>query len=104
LKEAIKGFHSEVEPEERLNLGVGICTGEAVVGNVGTLDRMEYTAIGDSVNVAKRLQENAAAGQILMSRSTWEQVKEQVHANPLPAVTLKGRQTLTEVFELVAIK
>lgn len=103
LKQAIARYHKEVEPEEQMNFGVGISTGEAVVGNVGTIDRMEYTAIGDGVNVAKRLQELAAAGQIVMSRSTWERVKNRVHANPLPSVTLKGRRTTSEVFELVAL-
>jgi adenylate cyclase len=103
LKHAIARYHKEVEPEKQMNFGVGISTGEAVVGNVGTIDRMEYTAIGDGVNVAKRLQEIAAAGQIVMSRSTWERVKDRVHAKPLPAVTLKGRRTTSEVFELVAV-
>jgi adenylate cyclase len=103
LKQMIKHYHREVEPELRMNFGMGICTGEAVVGNVGTIDRMEYTAIGDTVNVAKRLQENAAAGQIVMSRSTWELLRNRVHVSRLPPVTLKGRRTPTEVFKLDAL-
>jgi adenylate cyclase len=104
LKQAIERYHKEVKPELRLNYGVGIGTGEAVVGNVGAIDRMEYTAIGDAVNVTKRLQEKASVGQILMSRSAWERVKDRVLANPLPSVTLKGRRTATEVFELIGLK
>ncbi len=64
---------------------------------------MEYTVIGDGANVAKRLQEHAAPGQIVMSRSPWEQVKQRVSANPLPPVTLKRRRTNRDVFELFGI-
>jgi adenylate cyclase len=103
LKQMIDRYHDEVEPDLRMNFGIGICTGEAVVGNVGTIDRMEYTAIGDAVNVAKRLQESATAGQIVMSRSTWEHVQGRVRASALDPVTLKGRRTATEVFELEAL-
>jgi len=103
LKRAIECYHNEVAPEMRMNFGMGICTGETVVGNVGAQDRMEYTAIGDAVNVAKRLQENAGPGQILMSLSTWERVQDRAEANPLPPVKLKGRSTVTEMFELIAL-
>jgi adenylate cyclase len=103
LKQAINRYHAEVEPKLRLNFGIGICTGEAVVGNVGAIHHIEYTAIGDAVNVAKRLQENATAGQIVISRSTWERVQDCVRATSLPSVTLKGRHTATEVFELVEL-
>jgi len=103
LKRAIKRYHDEVGPTWRMNFGIGICTGEAVVGNVGAIDHIEYTAIGDAVNVAKRLQENAAAGQIIISRSTWEQVQTRVRAKPLTPVTLKGRRTATEIFDLVGL-
>jgi adenylate cyclase len=108
LREAINRFHDglkhdELAPEMRMSFGMGICTGEAVVGNVGTTDRMEYTAIGDSVNVAKRLQECSAAGQIVMSHSTWECVQDRVRVKRLSPVKLKGRRTPTEWFELVAL-
>jgi adenylate cyclase len=101
LKKAVETHHHHIAPEERLLLGIGVCTGEAVVGNVGTEDRMEYTAIGDTVNLARRLQENTRPGQILISHLTWEMVKDQVQVNPLPAMRVKGRQTPIRAYEVI---
>jgi adenylate cyclase len=56
----------------RVGFGIGVHSGDAVVGTVGTSSRQEYTAIGDTVNVAARLQEHAAAGEILVSDATWK--------------------------------
>ncbi|RMF28597.1 MAG: PAS domain-containing protein [Chloroflexi bacterium] len=103
LQEAVAAYHQRIPPEERLFMGIGVCTGEAVVGNVGTEDRMEYTAIGDTVNVAKRLQENARPGQVLLCRRTWEAVRDRVRVKALPAVRVKGRQTVTQIYELIGL-
>ncbi len=103
LKEAVETYHHHIAPEERLFLGTGICTGVAVVGNVGTEDRMEYTAIGDTVNLAKRLQENAQPGQILISHETWEIVRDRVRVNPLPPIRVRGRQAFTRIYELAGL-
>jgi class 3 adenylate cyclase len=92
-----------VAPDERLLLSFGICTGEVVVGNVGTEDRMEYTAIGDVVNLAKRFQETARPGQILISHQTWESVRDKVHIHRLSDIRLKGRQTFTRIYEVAGL-
>jgi len=83
MQEAIAAYHRELDSEARLSFGVGINVGEAVVGNVGTAELMNYTAIGDSVNLAKRLQENAEAGQILLSQSTYQAVRGRVRVRAL---------------------
>jgi PAS domain S-box-containing protein len=103
LKEAVEAYHHYIAPAERLSLGFGVCTGVVVVGNVGTEDRKEYTAVGDTVNVAKRLQENTQSGQILISHETWKMVRERVKVNALPSMRVKGRKAYTRVYELVGL-
>lgn len=88
----------------RLAFRVGLHTGEAVVGNIGTSSLMNYTAVGDTVNSAKRLEENAEAGQVLMSKATYTLVEKEVLARPLDALIVKGRTAPIEVYELVALR
>lgn len=83
-----------------LALGVGLNTGEAVVGNIGSEKVMDYTAIGDTVNVAKRLQEVAGLGQILISQSTYQQVKDQVIVEEIHPTLLKGKVEPIAIYEL----
>jgi class 3 adenylate cyclase len=100
LRESVK--QRSMEPA--LRVGFGINTGEAVVGNVGSEALMNYTAMGDAVNVAFRLQEQAKAQQILLSRATYEQVKDSVEARPLGLMRIKRRTEEAEVFEALALK
>lgn len=73
-----------------LGLGVGLHSGEAVVGNIGSEKVMDYTVVGDVVNVAKRLQDVAKSGQILLTKETLEQVPD-LHVMELEPVHLPGR-------------
>lgn len=74
-----------------LGLGVGIHSGPAVVGLIGSEQMMDYTVVGDTVNVAKRLQEQARAGQIILSKNTCERIHVP-DAVCLDALNLPGRQ------------
>ncbi len=96
--------YNKAEDGAQLSYGVGINLGEAVVGNIGTAEQMNYTAIGDSVNLAKRLQETAGGGQILLSHSTYQKVKDYVDANRLEPVQVKGRTAFEEVYKLIGLK
>lgn len=73
-------------------LGLGICSGEVVVGNVGGATRKAYTAIGDVVNTASRLCGAAPGGTILVADSTWERLRDRPPAERLEPLTVKGRQ------------
>jgi adenylate cyclase len=90
-------WRSEGLPD--LQQGIGINTGEAVVGSIGSTKRLDYTAIGDAVNTAQRLQGLAAGGQILMSASTFSRLDNEL-AEPLGAIQVKGKRQAVNVFKL----
>ncbi|MBI5563630.1 MAG: GAF domain-containing protein [Chloroflexi bacterium] len=104
MQQAIGEFHARVGAERQLNFGVGINAGEAVVGNIGTEKQRNYTAIGDAVNYAKRLQENAKGGQILISLAAYELVKNQITVLELPPLPVKGRSVPEPVWEVIGLK
>jgi class 3 adenylate cyclase len=84
-------------------VGIGVSAGEVVAGTVGSEDRMEYTAIGDSVNLAARLESNAKPGQILISERTFEMVKGQIPAKAMGAIRVKGKEEEVGVYEVMAL-
>jgi PAS domain S-box-containing protein len=100
----IMALHEVMEPQYRLSFGIAINVGEAVVGLVGTKMRLDYTAIGDTINTAKRIQENAKAGQVLLSEAAYQQVKNVVVVNPLEPMKVKGRVQPVQVYELLDLK
>ena len=95
---------SRLPQAARLSFGIGMATGEAVVGNIGSSRLMNYTVIGDCVNLARRLQENARGGQILVDGWTIHTLQDRVRVQPLGEMNVKGRSSPTPVFELVGLK
>ena len=83
-----------------IRLGIGINSGEAIVGNVGSNKRMEFTVIGDVVNVASRLESIARPNQVLMSAATRARLGDAFEVRSLGEHNLTGRKEMTEVFEL----
>jgi class 3 adenylate cyclase len=81
-------------------VGLGVNTGFAVAGNLGTEERKEYAVIGDPVNVASRLCANAKPGQILIGPQTAAQVQGQVRLTELGPLKVKGRDALVPAFEV----
>ena len=87
-----------------VGFGVGVNCGRAVVGNIGCSFRMDYTAIGDTVNTAARLEANAKRGQVLISQEVYDQVKDRVNAEPIGAIPLKGKSKEVFVYSLTGLK
>jgi class 3 adenylate cyclase len=83
-----------------IEIAIGVNTGEAVAGNIGSRKRMEYTVIGDAVNLAARLESIARPGQVLMSRATMEKVKQEFDCVHVATRRLPGRQEDTELWAL----
>ena len=104
IREAVAALHSELPEDAHLDFGVGIHYGEAVLGWIGTEKRLEYTAISDSVNTAKRIQENCTKNQILISRAAYERVQNEIDARPYVPISAKGKTQPLTVYEVVGIK
>jgi PAS domain S-box-containing protein len=104
IRSAVENLQRNLPPEFCLSFGVGIHFGEAVLGLVGTEKRLEYTAIGDCVNTAKRIQENSSAGQILISGDAFALVADSILAQPVSPVHAKGKSQPIEVFEVLGFR
>ncbi len=83
-----------------ISVGIGLHTGEATVGYIGSEIRSEYTAIGDTVNLAARLESNAVGGQILMSEATAEASGNRIPVNVLEPLTVRNRVQPVKVLEI----
>lgn len=87
-----------------IGFGAGINCGSAIVGNIGCDFRMDYTAVGDTVNIAARLESKAPAGHIYISRAVYEQVCEKITAEEIGEISLKGKSKGVFVYNVTGIK
>ena len=103
MKAAVKELNEvrAKEGKETIILGIGINTGNIVAGNVGSEDRMEYTHLGDAVNVAARLEGLSRTGDVIVSEDTYNEVKDKVDAKKgTEKVSLKGKSVAVEIYRI----
>ncbi len=81
--------------------GIGISSGDVIVGNIGSPQHMDYTAIGDEMNIASRLQSLAHGGQILVTRSVYEATQTKFQFREFGTLPVKGKKNLVEIFEVI---
>lgn len=86
-----------------VGFGVGVNCGPAVVGNVGCEFRMDFTAIGDTVNTASRLEANAKKGQVLISNAIYERIKDRVEVEEVGEIPLKGKNKGVFVYSVIKV-
>ena len=96
-KEYIKRYGKQV------GFGVGVNCGPAVVGNIGCDFRMDYTAIGDTVNTAARLESNAPKGTVYISAEVYERLKGRINVKEVGKISLKGKRNTVFVYAVVEV-
>ena len=89
---------------KHVGFGVGVNCGPAVVGNIGCDFRMDYTAIGDTVNTAARLEANAPRGTVYISEYVYEQVKDRITVEEVGEIPLKGKSKGVFVYSVTGVK
>jgi class 3 adenylate cyclase len=99
LKESVRRDYGE-----EFNLRIGINTGLAVVGEVGSSAVSEYTAMGDAVNVAARMEQSAAPGTLQISADTQKLVEGVFDLEPLGTIDIKGKSNPVDVFRPISVR
>jgi adenylate cyclase len=100
LRRDMAAYQTTLPEHLRTEFGTGIVTGEAVVGNIGAREWLNYTAIGDTVNLAQRLEEMACGGEILMDERTFQALNSRVRVKSRGSTPIRGRRGPVAVYSL----
>ena len=102
MQRRLLGINTELRQEglQEVGVGIGLHTGDVIVGYIGSERRSEYTAIGDAVNTASRLESNARGGQILISDATAKAARSRYKLHPRDPITVKNREQPVVLWEV----
>jgi len=104
LLDGVHALHKALPLDQCLEYGIGVHTGLAVLGNVGSPRRKEFTAIGETVQIAKYLQELAPGGEVIISAETYALVAPYVQVAPAkPRRALELHEPLPTIFRVLAV-
>lgn len=104
IKEQVYKFNKKHQLREKIDIHIGINSGEVVAGFLGSSHKKEYTVLGDPVNVASRLEDLSQPGQILVGDKTYQLSKESFNFHEYKRVKLKGKKNFVRIFELTGKK
>jgi len=108
MQEKLKNFNKKrlTKGKNEIKIGIAVHTGNLVAGNIGSEVRMEYTVIGDTVNLTSRLEPlNKEFGtEILISESTYREVKDDIEVREIPAVEIRGKEEKVKVYDVLRKK
>jgi class 3 adenylate cyclase len=102
-QQALRELQERAQNLPKMEFGIGINTGNVVAGNMGSVVRLEYSVIGDAVNIAARLAGAAPGGGVWIGKETFNLVKGYVDAIPLAPLSLKGKQAKFQAYEVMGI-